>query len=239
MNTRLHHILRATMPALLFFFFLTGTAAAAAAADKRVILHYDNQRFSGFNNELRLKSELKKHFPDLNLKRYQLAEVELKATSRKGRAKAQLKVGSWKSETQRIPGKKRGHYKKRGHFKKEAKNSDELRFENESDRSAGKWRLVLNGDVKVQQVTLKLEKKRRYKAWRPNSRNSNSWQSHSWQSDNWKLSIWKSNSRESNDWESNDWESRDWESDSEESDSWRWRNRVVRPEDNDEWSEDG
>ncbi len=97
---------------------------------------------------LRLRDEVQRQYPGINLSFAELMSVQLVAKSRMGRASASLLVGGAQSGDYTIPGNPRDWM-----------NPNDWTFTNtyiNNDRgsSQGPWQIIVTGNVKVRSVTL-------------------------------------------------------------------------------------
>ena len=123
-------------------------------AGTRLVLDYAQSRLRGRNQVIPLKRELKRDYPGVNFRHYDLVKVKLIAKSRRGHGRARLQVGGWQSPAYLIGGKPhRFHRTGPGSFKK-------IRLENGAGNSRGRWRVRLDGDIMLDRIMVKLRPKR-------------------------------------------------------------------------------
>jgi len=104
----------------------------------------------GGQEELRLKEEIQRQHPYVNLQFAELLSIQLVAKSRHGRASASLLVGSVQSGDQAIYGNPRDWYDQ-----SEWSYSTNT-FNNDQRTSQGPWQIIITGNVMVRRVVLSI-----------------------------------------------------------------------------------
>ncbi len=134
----------------------------AMATKERYVLEFGDSHIHGHRGEgaiLFLKRTLKEQYPWVNISDLVLRKVVLMAKTKKGKGKAQLRVGPEVSDLYRINGHPRA-------FRDEHRASyDRVRIGNPSYDSGGPWQILLRGNFKVRKVVLVVDKRdlnRRY-----------------------------------------------------------------------------
>lgn len=125
-------------------FVLTG--AAVLAQDRQFEINYQDREFTG-QSVLKLKQDLNRAYPRLNLNNRELERVVLVAKSRGGNAEARLVVGRFDSRVEQIDGNPRD-FRAAGSFHR-------IPFE-APNRDNGVWQIEMRGNIKVKKVIVTL-----------------------------------------------------------------------------------
>lgn len=133
--------------ALLTVSVLGEMAQAQFGRGQHITLDFYDLEIGG-QEALRLKQEIQRQHPYINLQSAELLSVELVAKSRMGRAQASLLVGGMQSGDYTIPGSPRDWH-----------NPSEYTFNttylhNDRGTSQGPWQIIITGNVKVRRVHL-------------------------------------------------------------------------------------
>ncbi len=115
---------------------------SVAAQMRQLEIDFHGQEFRG-QTTLKLKQEIKRAYPRLNLERAELERVVLVAKSRAGQAQARLLVGRYDSRIEQIDGN-RFDFNSAGHFHR-------IPFE-APNRDNGVWQIEMRGNIKVKKV---------------------------------------------------------------------------------------
>ncbi len=126
----------------LFAGLLLLTSVSVSAQMRQLEIDYNGREFSG-QTTLKLKQELSRAYPRLNLDRADLERVVLVAKSRAGNAQARLLVGRYDSRIEQIDGN-RFDYNSAGNFHR-------IPFE-APNRDNGVWQIEMRGNIKVKKV---------------------------------------------------------------------------------------
>jgi hypothetical protein len=121
--------------------------STAAAGTIKVKIPMHGEQFKG-QNTIRLKQEIKRVNPDLNLRRADLVEVKLVAKSKKGRGTVYLTEGDYVSRTKQVYGTPDMFHAGGGY---------ERIFLMAPRQEQGAWQLHLRGNIKVRRIVATLE----------------------------------------------------------------------------------
>ena len=129
------------------------SSVSAFAQGRQLEINFGGQEFRG-QTTLRIKQELKRNYPNLNLDRAELERVILVAKSKQGNAQARLVVGRFDSRSEQIDGNP-FDYNHNGSFNR-------IPFE-APNRGNGVWQIEMRGNVKVKKilVNVRMERNRR------------------------------------------------------------------------------
>lgn len=126
----------------------------ALAEREKIVLDFDDNHYRAGNGKkatLLLKHELRRQYPWLKVKNFELRKVVLVAKSKRGHGTAQLLVGNNASYPERINGFPDQFRDNRGY------SFDRVPFRNPSRASDGRWQIVLQGNLVVRKVILVLD----------------------------------------------------------------------------------
>lgn len=127
-------------------FVLTG--ATAFAQNRQFEINYQDKEFTG-QSVLKIKQDLSRAYPRLNLDNRELERVVLVAKSRAGNAEARLRVGRFDSRIEQIDGNPQD-YRAAGSFHR-------IPFE-APNRDNGVWQIEMRGNIKVRKVIVTLSR---------------------------------------------------------------------------------
>ena len=123
---------------------------SAAPQKKNIVLEFDHQQFKK-QSVIKLKQEVKKVHPKLDLTKWNLKKAVLRAKSKQGKAEAYLKIGAFVSAVEAIDGNRFDFHSNRAYHP--------VTFQTFSDNDKGAWQIHTKGSIKVKQVKLILQKK--------------------------------------------------------------------------------
>jgi len=126
----------------------------AFAGRERIALDFDDRHYQARNDKtatLFLKRELRRQYPWLKVKNFELRKVVLVAKSKRGHGRAQFLVGNNASHPERINGLPDQYHDNRGY------SFDRVQFRNPSKASEGRWQIDLQGNLVVRRVILVLD----------------------------------------------------------------------------------
>ncbi|MDZ4660661.1 MAG: hypothetical protein SGJ18_03485 [Pseudomonadota bacterium] len=107
----------------------------------------------GGQEALRLKEEIQRQYPRINLQYAELLSVQLVAKSRMGRAHASLRVGGAQSGDYTISGNPHDW------FDGSEYTFDTTYFNNDRGASQGPWQIIITGNVKIRRVHLTINQR--------------------------------------------------------------------------------
>ncbi len=169
-NERIVKISLLLMLAVFFLHPMNAVAMKNRPIEKkdRFVLHFDDSLFHGHNGNgttLYLKKALRDQYPGINVTDYRLRKVILVAKSKKGRGRAQLRVGPELTDLYRVDGYSRNFH--RDH----KKSFDRVAIDTPYYDSRGPWQLFLRGKFKIRKIVLVVDRKERHHY---------GWTSHEW-----------------------------------------------------------
>tara|TARA_Y100000780_G_scaffold231096_1_gene255053 strand:- start:28151 stop:28825 length:675 start_codon:yes stop_codon:yes gene_type:complete len=123
---------------------------SAAPQKKSVVLQFDHQQFKK-QSVIKLKQEVKKVHPKMDLTKWNLKKVVLRAKSKRGKAEAFLKIGPSVSAVEAIEGNQFDFQSNRAYHP--------ITFQTFGDNDKGVWQIHMKGNIKVKQAKLVLQKK--------------------------------------------------------------------------------
>lgn len=118
------------------------TSVSVSAEMRQLEIDYNGQEFRG-ETTLKLKQEIKRAYPRLDIERAELERVVLVAKSKAGNAQARLLVGRYDSRIEQIDGN-RWDFDTAGNFHR-------IPFE-APNRDNGVWQIEMRGNIKVKKV---------------------------------------------------------------------------------------
>lgn len=127
---------------------------SAQAARERFVLDFDDAHIRGHQGEpvtIFLRKAFHEQYPRVELRDMDLQKVVLVAKSKRGKGRAHLRVGEWRTDSYAVAGRPVD-------FRDGRKITfDRVRFHNPSHGSYGPWQIDLQGNFIVRKVVLELD----------------------------------------------------------------------------------